>query len=237
MPGATMPTTTAGPAPNALARGAGAMRLPTAPRERKPALAALAVLLILAGALATMLLVNRSGHRISVVKVGDTTIAAGSKLSADQFVEASVADDSSIHYVLWSQVGQLNGLVTYNTLVHDSLLTRDMLGDQASGKTDYPPGTSLMGIQVKQGHYPNGQMSIGDKYTLYTYTVAQGANPQGTQNGQNAQNTSAGWQSQGTVTLVGGDNSGTATLTIAVPTDKVLAIANASDLMLTKTYG
>jgi hypothetical protein len=232
MPGATMPTMTTGPAPTTLARGAGAMRLPTAPRERKPALAALAVLLILAGALATMLLVNRSGHRISVVRVGDTTIAAGSKLSGDpnsgQFVEASVAADSNINYVLWSQLGTLNNRVTYNTLVHGALLTGDMLADQPGSQTDFPPGTSLMGIQVKQGRYPNGQMARGDKYTLYTDTVSQGANQQ---------STSTGWQSQGTVTLVSGDNSGTATLTIAVPTDKVLAIANASDLMLTKTYG
>ncbi|NUR27045.1 MAG: hypothetical protein HOV83_14575, partial [Catenulispora sp.] len=57
---------TVGAGPFAGARGAGPTRLPTAPRERKPALAALAVLLILAGALATVLLVNRSGHRISV---------------------------------------------------------------------------------------------------------------------------------------------------------------------------
>lgn len=229
----TSATATPGPAAFAGTRGAGASRLPTAPRERKPALAALAVLLILAGALATMLLVSRSGNRISVVKVGSATIAAGSKLDGDpnsgQFVEASVAADSSIKYVLWSQLGDLKGRVTYNTLVHDSLITTDMLGDQSTGKVDLPPGTSLMGIQVKEGHYPNGQMSIGDKYTLYTNTVTQGTNAQ--------QNTSTGWVPQGTVTLVGGDNSGTATLTIAVPTEKVVTIANAGDLMLTKTYG
>ncbi|GAA2012858.1 hypothetical protein GCM10009839_04250 [Catenulispora yoronensis] len=225
-PGATA---TAGPGTFAGARGAGASRLPSAPRERKPALAALAVLLILAGALATMLLVNKSGNRISVVKVGHSSIAAGSKLSAGQFVEASVAADAGINYVLWSQVGDLEGRITYNTLVHDAPITRDMLGDQAGGKTDFPPGTSLMGIQVKQGRYPNGQMAVGDKYTLYTDTV--------TAAGSGQSSTSTGWQPQGTVTLVSGDNSGTATLTVAVPTDKVLTIANATELMLTKTYG
>jgi len=88
-------------------RAVAANRLPTAPRERKPALAALAVLLILAGALATMILVTKSGQRVSVVRVGNTTIAAGSKLDASQFVETSVAKDNSINYVPWSQVGSL----------------------------------------------------------------------------------------------------------------------------------
>jgi hypothetical protein len=209
-------------------RAVAATRLPTAPRERKPALAALAVLLILAGSLATMILVTQSGHRVSVVRVGNTTIAAGSKLSAGDFVETSVAQDSNIKYVLWSQVGQLNNQVTYNTLVHGSLLTSDMLTDQSGNQAGQAPGTTLMGIQVKPGHYPSGQMYLGDKFTLYTNTVTTGPN-----------NTAAssGWVTQGTVTLVYRDNADTMTATVAVPTDKVSAIANASDLMLTKSFG
>jgi hypothetical protein len=209
-------------------RTVAASRLPTAPRERKPALAALAVLLILAGALATMLLVSRSGNRISVVKVGPHTIAAGSKLSADQFVEASVAADNSIDYVQWSQLGQLQSMTTYNTLVKNSLLTTDMLNDQSAGKVNSPAGTTLMGIQVKQGHYPTGQMYVGDKFTVYTNTVTTGANNQ---------STSTGWVPQGTVTLVSRNDADTLTATVAVPDEKVLSIANASDLMLTKTFG
>jgi hypothetical protein len=209
-------------------RAVAASRLPTAPRERKPALAALAVLLILAGALATMLLVSRSGNRISVVKVGSNTIAAGSKLDTSQFVEASVAADNSIHYVQWSQLNQLQGLTTYNTLVKGSLLTTDMVNDQSAGKAASPAGTTLMGITVKQGHYPTKQMYPGDKFTIYTNTVTTGPNNQ---------STSTGWVEQGTVTLVSRDDSDTMTATVAVPNEKVLAIANAGDLMLTKTYG
>ena len=224
----TIPSAPAAGAAFGGGRAVAATRLPTAPRERKPALAALAVLLILAGALATMLLVTQSGHRISVVRVGNTTIAAGSKLSVEDFVEASVAQDTSIKYVLWSQVGQLNNHVTYNTLVHGSLLTGDMLTDQSGGQADPGPGNTLMGIQVKQGHYPTKQMYPGDKFTIYTNTVTTGPNNQ---------TTSTGWVSQGTVTLVSRDDADTMTATIAVPTDKVLAIANASDLMLTKSFG
>ncbi|MEZ0107327.1 hypothetical protein ABH920_001318 [Catenulispora sp. EB89] len=209
-------------------RAVAANRLPTAPRERKPALAALAVLLILAGALATMILVTKSGDRESVVRVAGTTIAAGSKLDAGQFVEASVAKDSDIHYVLWSQLSQLQGRVTYNTLVKGSLLTGEMLNDQSGASAGAVPGTTLMGVQVKQGHYPTGEMYIGDKFTLYTETVTAG---------QNGQNATANWVALGTVTLVNRDDAETMTATIAVPTDKVLTVANAADLMLTKTFG
>ena len=52
-------------------------RLPTPPRERKPALAALAVLLILVGALGATMLVLRAGDRIEVVKVTKAIPAGG----------------------------------------------------------------------------------------------------------------------------------------------------------------
>lgn len=209
-------------------RAVAAPRLPTAPRERKPALAALAVLLILAGSLATMLLVTQSGHRIDVVRVGKTSIAAGSTLQVDDFVPISVAQDNNVDYVLWSQVGSLKNRVTYNTLVKGSVLTTEMLNDQSGTLLNTAPGSTLMGAQLKQGHYPTGQMYVGDKYTLYTEAVTPGTN------GQNA---TTAWVSQGEVTLENRDNADTMTVTIAVPPDKVTAIANASDLMLTKTYG
>ena len=44
-------------------------RLPSAPRERKPALAALAVLLIVGCALGTGLLVVQSGKRVAAIEV------------------------------------------------------------------------------------------------------------------------------------------------------------------------
>ena len=87
-------------------------RLPTARRERKPALAALAVLLILAGALATMVLVNRSGNRISAVMM-TRTVAAGTKIQRTDMTEVRVAADNNIHYVLLSQVDRLVSVALY----------------------------------------------------------------------------------------------------------------------------
>lgn len=57
----------------------GGERLPSPPRERKPALAALAVLLILVGALGATLMVMRAGDKVSVVEVV-APVAAGNKI-------------------------------------------------------------------------------------------------------------------------------------------------------------
>ncbi len=137
----------------AAGRGAAANRLPTAPRERKPALAALAVLLILAGALSTMLLVNRSGNRISVIKVVQT-VGAGDVIKAEDVTEASVAADSSISYVLYSQLNAVVGHKAGVTLVPDTILVANMLRFGAAA--GLPAGQSEIGVNVRSGHYPTG---------------------------------------------------------------------------------
>src|SRR3954465_9797855 len=81
--------------------GPASRKLPVPPRERKPALAALAVLLILGGALATTLLVLRSGDRISVIRVTQQ-IGAGQKFPEKALEEVQVAN-TGLGFVSWSQ--------------------------------------------------------------------------------------------------------------------------------------
>src|SRR5687768_16946461 len=57
-------------------------RLPVPKRDRRPALAALAVLLILAGALGSALIAYRSGDRVDVLVASDD-ILPGQKIDAD----------------------------------------------------------------------------------------------------------------------------------------------------------
>src|SRR5688500_13092246 len=57
----------------------GGQRLPAAPRERKPALAALAVLLILGGALTSAYLVMASGQRVAAIRIAQP-VAAGQRI-------------------------------------------------------------------------------------------------------------------------------------------------------------
>lgn len=139
-------------------------RLPTASRERKPALAALAVLLILAGALATMVLVNRSGNRISAIMMTHT-VAAGTQIQDTDMTEVRVAADSNIQYVLFSQKAQVVHRAAANTLVAGSVLVLPMLG---SGQQQaLKGGEAMIGLLFKEGQFPSNQLAPGQTVEIW----------------------------------------------------------------------
>src|SRR5262245_60879416 len=76
-------------------------RLPARPRERKPALAALAVLLILGGALASMSLVLRSSETVAAIGVAQP-VPRGQRIPLQALREVQVAR-TGVAYVPWSQ--------------------------------------------------------------------------------------------------------------------------------------
>jgi len=78
----------------------GGRRMPSAPRERKPALAALAVLLVALGAVAAGYLVLSAGHRVGAVEVVQQ-IGQGERIPASALREVQIATDSGISYVAW----------------------------------------------------------------------------------------------------------------------------------------
>lgn len=94
-----MPSTALGNAP---ARA----RLPVAARDRRPALAALALLLVLVGALGSALVVFRSGDRISVL-AATHDIRFGQTLSQGDFHTVRVAADSDVPLLRPSQLASL----------------------------------------------------------------------------------------------------------------------------------
>lgn len=159
-------TTALGPGGFQPARGAGGgNRLPTAPRERKPALAALAVLLILAGSLATFVLVQRSGNRIDVIEI-TTQVAAGQPIPKSAMADKQVAADTSIHYVLYSQVPTVATLTTSVALVPGTILIQNMLqlGDQQKAA----PNQDTLSVVLKPGQYPKQRLTPGDVVDVYT---------------------------------------------------------------------
>ncbi|MFD5633745.1 hypothetical protein ACFWJM_06315 [Streptomyces sp. NPDC127077] len=135
-------------------------RLPTPPRERKPALAALAVLLILVGALGATMLVLRAGHRVEVVKV-TSDIQAGESVG-DHTTSVLVADDASINYVKWNQLAALKKLKAKSTIYKGTVVIGDMF---ASG-AELPAGKASVGVSLKEGQYPSGIKS-GDTVAVY----------------------------------------------------------------------
>ncbi|MFJ3309092.1 hypothetical protein ACIPSA_39825 [Streptomyces sp. NPDC086549] len=135
-------------------------RLPTPPRERKPALAALAVLLILLGALGATTLVLRAGDRIEVVKV-TKEIEAGESVG-DNVTSVMVAADDTIHYVKWSQLGALKELKAKSTIYAGTVVIGDMFAEGSS----LPAGKAAVGVALKEGQYP-ADIKAGDVVAVY----------------------------------------------------------------------
>ncbi|WP_339130821.1 hypothetical protein WJM95_18475 [Streptomyces sp. f51] len=159
-------------------------RLPTPPRERKPALAALAVLLILVGALGATMLVLRAGDRVEVVKV-TSDVQAGESVRG-HVTSVLVADDASIDYVPWSQVEQLKKLKAKSAIYRGTVVIGEMF---TSGST-LPAGKSSVGVSLKEGQYPAGIKS-GDTVAVYRVGDTGSSGSHGSSGSANSANSGA----------------------------------------------
>ncbi|MFH8795759.1 hypothetical protein [Streptomyces sp. NPDC017941] len=151
-------------------------RLPSAPRERKPALAALAVLLILVGALGATVLVLRAGDRIEVLKV-EEKISAGESVTRDKVGTVMVNEDSGLHYIKESQFGALKKLKAKSSLYPGTVIVGEMFDD----KGGLPTGKASVGLALKEGQYPS-TLKQGDTVALYR-VAANGSSGSGNDRG------------------------------------------------------
>ncbi|MFC7257767.1 MULTISPECIES: hypothetical protein [Streptomyces] len=135
-------------------------RLPTPPRERKPALAALAVLLILVGALGATMLVLRAGDRVEVVQV-TSDIQAGESVGS-HVTSVMVADDTSVNYVRWDQLTTLKTLKARSTIYKGTVV----IGEMFASKSNLPAGKASVGLALKEGQYP-ADIKAGDIVSAY----------------------------------------------------------------------
>ncbi|WP_447038060.1 hypothetical protein [Streptomyces sp. DSM 118878] len=201
-------------------------RLPSPPRERKPALAALAVLLILVGALGATVLVLRAGDRIEVVKV-TKEIPAGEAVVEGTYTTVMVNDDSSAHFVQKDQLGELKTLKAKSTIYPGTVVVGEMFGAKAS----LPAGKASVGLSLKEGQYPSDVKS-GD--TVAAYPVVSG-----TSSGKGS--TGSGGSSTGGTPLVAAAkvstiaadsdatvSTGNKNLTLLVPQEDVAGLASAA---------
>ena len=142
------------------------VRAPSAPRDRKPALAALGLLLVLVGALASVYLQQRAGDRVGVAEI-TKRVPQGQVVTAADLGEVMVAVDSSISYVTWAQVqhGALAGFTARTDLVPGTLLVGQML----TTALPLAPGQEVVALALKDGEYPLG-IQIGDTVSAYYVT-------------------------------------------------------------------
>ncbi|MFG3248091.1 hypothetical protein [Streptomyces sp. NPDC048187] len=136
-------------------------RLPSPPRERKPALAALAVLLILVGALGATMLVLRAGDRVEAIQL-TADVKAGESISKDNIKSVMVNDDSGANFVAWSQREGLMKLQAKSTLYKGTVVVGEMFAD----KSGMEEGKATVGVALKEGQYPKG-LDSGDNVAVY----------------------------------------------------------------------
>jgi hypothetical protein len=133
------------------------------PRDRKPALAALGLLLVVVGALASVYLQQRAGDKVGVIEI-TKRVPQGEEVTADDISEVMVAVDPNISYVTWAQarVGALHGYTARTDLVPGTLLVGPML----TAAVPLAPGQQVIGLSLKDGEYPVG-VQAGDTVSVY----------------------------------------------------------------------
>ncbi|WP_405784054.1 hypothetical protein [Streptomyces sp. NBC_00859] len=153
-------------------------RLPTVTRERKPALAALAVLLILVGALGATVLVLRAGNRVEVAKL-TRNVEAGQAITSSDVTTVMVADDDSIHYIKANQLGTVEKTLKAKSALYSGSL---LVGEMFTGEKGTPAGKAVVGLSLKDGQYPAG-IKAGDTVTVYRAGDKNAASSSGSQSG------------------------------------------------------
>lgn len=138
-------------------------RLPSPPRERKPGLAALAALLVLAGALGAAMLVLRAGDRVEAIQLTER-VPAGQPIPEDAMRTVMVAEEPGVDYVLWSQrdIMERQGLVASTDLVEGTVLVGPMLSEDDGLGQDQV----IVGLALQPGQYPPG-LQAGDTVDAY----------------------------------------------------------------------
>ena len=131
--------------------------LPSAPRERRPLLAALAVLLIVGGALLAGLLAMRLDQRVQML----ATIKAGQVITKEDLARASVSSDLTT-LVRADQIDQVVGRTARVEISKGQLLDTSQLA------TNPVPGGDLqvVGVSVNAGRFPAGGFQPGDKVDI-----------------------------------------------------------------------
>jgi hypothetical protein len=137
-------------------------------RERKPALAALALLLIAVGVLASVYLQMQAGNRVGVIELTNQ-VQQGQQVTGSDITEIMVAQDSTINYVTWSERGLLGKYTAQTTLVRGTILIGPMLTTSPTANGN----TSTIAVSLRSGQYPP-TVNQGSSVNAYYVGPAQG---------------------------------------------------------------
>jgi len=221
----------------------GGRRMPSAPRERKPALAALAVLLVALGAVAAGYLVINAGHRVGAVEITQQ-VGQGQRIPASAIREVEIASDSGINYVAWQYANRVAGVYAAVQIPAGTLLTSAM----TTATNNLAQGKVQVGLSLKPGQAP-ANLLIGQSVEAFGVGTgsgcgaAAGGGAGGTGGGNGSGSGSGSAITTGVIASVVGStasNGSTAAVTLAVPDADagVLACyASAGDVAIALTPG
>lgn len=137
--------------------GASRSRLPSPPRQRRPALAALAVLLIVGGALLAGLLAMRMDTRVPVLTV-NKEIPAGTRISAADLAKVQVASEG-LDLIGEDLADQVVGTYAKTTIAPNQLIDRRML----TNESPLTEGRAIVSVLLTPGLAPSSELTEGDK--------------------------------------------------------------------------
>jgi hypothetical protein len=198
----------------------GPSRLP-ASRERRPALAALAVILILLGAAGSALIALRSGDRQDYIAVSDKPLEPGHKVERKDLARGDLAGATG-GLVLWSDVDKYIDRYTTTRLFPGQFVTEENF---TRGKTpDVPPGGALVGVSLESGRAPSEAVEPGD--IVRVIRVPAASNDSGVSEVLVA--AAEVTASEGAIADAKTNANSTLNVTILVPTEKSTRVASAA---------
>ena len=166
---ATQPSKTSAPPSSAAVNGLSrAPVLPPPRRRRRPALLALAVTMVVLGALGAAYLATSLGQTSPVIAIA-REVPWGQTLTAADLVEARISADPALEPIPYGDRDRVIGLVAATTLAPGSLLTRDALTDQRLPA----PGQQLIGVGVSLVQLPTTPLRPGDDVLLVPVAVGR----------------------------------------------------------------
>lgn len=136
-------------------------RPPSAPRERKPVLAVLALVLIAGGALAASYLVSQGNKKVAAIEISQQ-LTAGQHIPLSAMQEVQVPASGGANYVPWNEASQVaqfyaSAAIPPGTLLNGAMVVR--AGNLVKKK-------AVLGLALKDGQLPDG-LQVGDRVDLF----------------------------------------------------------------------
>ncbi len=135
--------------------------LPAPRRRRRPGLLALAVVMVVLGALGAASVATSLGETSSVIAVA-REVPRGQAITAADLVEARVPADPALTPIPYGDRDRIVGLLAATTLLPGTLLTAEAV----TGERVPPPGQHLVGVGVSAVQSPATAVEPGDRVLL-----------------------------------------------------------------------